>query len=299
MAEEVVTGGGREVIIHSNEELTEYLGEARDITYEELPIESLRIIRNMIDNGSVIQGITKNELEELLRRPEENLQIRTEAKESEGTENKAEVKETEEITGEQENTKGTGIAEESENTEEKTENESQRKLYPQQMTESIGMPGIMPAPESPSESMTVSIEEETTVSPTEQQIPVTGGEKEETSQYDSSNGSDNSGSSSGGSSGGSRPWERPTEVPTEEPTEESTEEPTEAPTEESTEVPTEPSAELAEYTVTFMYNGTVFGSQQVKDGECAVEPWLKPETFGRWDHDFSAKITENTTIEWR
>ena len=54
-----------------------------------------------------------------------------------------------------------------------------------------------------------------------------------------------------------------------------------------------------EYTVTFMYQGKVFATQLVTSGQCAKKPTLLPAAFGRWDFDFSTKITKDTTINWK
>lgn len=53
------------------------------------------------------------------------------------------------------------------------------------------------------------------------------------------------------------------------------------------------------FTVTFMYQGTVFGTQTVKKGECASEPTLLPAQSGAWDFDFTKPITEDTEIQWK
>ena len=55
----------------------------------------------------------------------------------------------------------------------------------------------------------------------------------------------------------------------------------------------------SEYTVTFLYNGAVFGTQTVKAGACAQEPSLMPEAGGSWDYDFSKPVVEDITIEWK
>jgi len=52
------------------------------------------------------------------------------------------------------------------------------------------------------------------------------------------------------------------------------------------------------YTVTFVYNGTVFGTQEVKGGELVVKPTLKPAPTGRWNYDFNEPVTEDITIEF-
>ena len=54
-----------------------------------------------------------------------------------------------------------------------------------------------------------------------------------------------------------------------------------------------------QYTVTFEYNGTVFGTQKVYKNECATEPSLKPSEKGKWDYDFSKPIEEDTVIKWK
>lgn len=53
------------------------------------------------------------------------------------------------------------------------------------------------------------------------------------------------------------------------------------------------------HTVTFLYGNTVFGTQQVKNGDCAAEPLLMPESSGSWDFDFKTPITEDTEIKWK
>lgn len=60
-----------------------------------------------------------------------------------------------------------------------------------------------------------------------------------------------------------------------------------------------PTVSTGPYTVTFMYNGSVFGTQTVKKGELASEPRLMPSPSGSWDFDFNTKINSDTTIEWR
>lgn len=57
--------------------------------------------------------------------------------------------------------------------------------------------------------------------------------------------------------------------------------------------------EKGPYTVTFMYNGSVFGTQTVEHGACADMPSLSPAASGGWDFDFSTPITEDTEINWK
>ena len=52
-------------------------------------------------------------------------------------------------------------------------------------------------------------------------------------------------------------------------------------------------------TVTFMYNGSVFGTQTVKKGGTASIPSLEPPTGGSWNWTFSDPVEEDITIEWK
>lgn len=53
------------------------------------------------------------------------------------------------------------------------------------------------------------------------------------------------------------------------------------------------------FTVTFMYNGNVFGTQVVNKGDKAARPTLSPAQSGNWDYDFNEEVTGDITIEWR
>ncbi len=64
MEEEVLTGKGKEVIIHSNQELTEYLGEERDIKYDEIPEDSLHAVQDMMNYAGIIWEIAPEKPEE-------------------------------------------------------------------------------------------------------------------------------------------------------------------------------------------------------------------------------------------
>ncbi len=57
--------------------------------------------------------------------------------------------------------------------------------------------------------------------------------------------------------------------------------------------------EKGPFTVTFMYNGNVFGTQTVEKGKCAQVPTLMPAEKGSWDFDFTTPIMEDTDINWR
>ncbi|MDE7063135.1 MAG: FecR family protein [Lachnospiraceae bacterium] len=151
MDEEVPVDAGKEVIIHSNQDLTEYLTDHSDINYEDISMETLYLLQELMENGTQIAGIDREELDELIHRLEGN--------------------------------------------------------------------------ESPEDSE----------------------EPEDTQQAEN----------------------------------------------------TDASANTQTYTVTFVYQGAVFGTQSVQGGENAVRPRLSPTASGTWDFDFSIAINSNTTIEWK
>ena len=75
----------------------------------------------------------------------------------------------------------------------------------------------------------------------------------------------------------------------------------EAPVTKLDDTPANPSsgAKAGPFTVTFLYNGAVFGTQTVENGGLASKPRLMPASSGSWDFDFSTPIGSDTTIEWR
>lgn len=52
------------------------------------------------------------------------------------------------------------------------------------------------------------------------------------------------------------------------------------------------------YTITFIYNGSTFGTQMVKAGKCVSEPILRPEEGGSWDYDFTEPVESDLEINW-
>ena len=57
--------------------------------------------------------------------------------------------------------------------------------------------------------------------------------------------------------------------------------------------------ETTVYTVTFMYDGKVFGTQQVEKGKKAQKPVLLPAKKGAWEFDFDTPITSDVTIVFK
>ena len=202
--EEVQIEAGKEVIIHSNEEITEYLGEPSNIDYQDFSLQTLNHLQELIGNGASITGTTQEELEIIIQ----NLKNADDSQNDSQTNAKAET----------ESDAGAG-----------TESE-------------------------------------------------TG----------AGTGSD-AGAGTGSDAGAG------TESETGAGTESDAESDTGA-----DEVPdTETEPETAEYTVTFLYKGKVFGTQKVENGQKVMRPKLNPAGEGEWDFDFSQAIEEDINIEWK
>lgn len=52
------------------------------------------------------------------------------------------------------------------------------------------------------------------------------------------------------------------------------------------------------FTVRFMNDSSVFGSQEVRYGKKASKPKLMPAESGKWAFDFDTEIYEDTDIKW-
>ena len=211
--EEVQVEAGKEVIIHSNEELTEYLGEPSDINYQDFSLQTLHALHELMVNGASITGISQEELERMIQ----NLIS------AEDDENDSEP-----------------------NTEAEAEPDAELDTEPdtEPDAESDTEAEAEPDAESNITSGTESDAESDTTSGTE-----SNAESDTTSGTESDTASD------------------------EEP-------------------------DTTEHTVTFLYEGRVFGTQTVVNGQNVMRPKLNPAADGEWDFDFSQVIEEDISIEW-
>ena len=53
------------------------------------------------------------------------------------------------------------------------------------------------------------------------------------------------------------------------------------------------------YYITFVYDGTEFGTQTVERGELVQVPFLSPSNAGDWDYNFDEPAERDLTIEWQ
>ncbi len=336
MDDELSVEAGSEVIIHSNDTLTEYLRSAETIEYGSLPLQTLYVLRDIMDRGDVIQGLTREELEELIRKlsQEDESDVRNEEPGSTQTAGDEEEFQSEFPTDMiRDETESSSVEELSAAGQAETTawRETVSQVPP---TEN---PYASKMPETSGQSDSTIQPQTTTAQETQPETTV------ETSPQPSRDGGEDRGDNGGGGStgGGRRP--RPTEgsqesgIPTESPSgseapsESSTE--SEAPSESSaeseapaessseseapvessseSEAPTESTQESEEttgeqesttqaalYTVRFIYQGEEIGIQQVESGGCAARPKLDPAAGGDWDFDFSTEIAGDTEILW-
>lgn len=70
-------------------------------------------------------------------------------------------------------------------------------------------------------------------------------------------------------------------------------------TQEKDTVPENPNNTPATYKVTFIYEGSIFGTQEVLAGNMVQRPTLAPDAAGGWDYDFSKPVTSDLKITWK
>lgn len=205
--DELSIEAGNEVIIYMDEKKTEYLAKPQKIDYKELPVQTLEFLKDKIEQGTNIAGITLEEIQELLS--------------------------------------GEG-ADSGESSEAGGADEPDKNVKPEETNQ-----------------------------------PPKNSSSGETTQPTKNNNSGETGNSSGNGASG-------------ETGNSSDDNSGEA---DSTEEPVTPEQTIC--TVTFMYKGEVFGTQQVEKGKTVSVPKLSPAETGGWDFDFSKAIYEDTTINWK
>lgn len=256
---------GEEVPVHAGRELTVYsdgtVGETKEIDYSSLPVQALETLDSIMESGTVIEGITQEELSSLIaeavsgsaqseadetEQAEETLAADVEDTDAKAADNKAagdgedrgRSDETDLTVSGREDQTGQKVTDGSERAQKAEEKREPQK--PQDQAPVIGKPADTP----------------------------TGG--------DSNSGSEEQTSDDNGSVDDSDDGKK----------------------DDSDSKPKKPSKEKT-YTVTFKYQGNVFATQSVKSGETATAPTLLPAQSGSWDFDFSTKIEKNTEINWK
>ena len=261
--EEVLVPAGSELIIHSDGTAD----STRDIVYEELPDQAVQNLRNLLESGQSIEGITLEDLDILID------QTMDESEETESGEPEPEELSDTEENSEQSDSDTDADIDVEENVSEQTDKKAENSVKPQTTAP------IAEEPQTP----------DLTAEQLEQLLQaIDNAQRMALEEADSNAVKDNSQSGNTGSdsvnndeSGNSRPNNN--ESDNHKP-------------DDNTPVTPPP---MVTYTVTYEYNGQTFATQTVKSGEMALAPLLAPAQSGEWDFDFETAITANTTIKWK
>lgn len=260
---------GEEVLVHAGSEMTVYsdgsVDGSKDIDFDSLPEQALQTLLNMSESGATIKGISIEELDRLVHNAGQT-DVDSEAAEDV----KAPV--TEEALDIEEQ-------EIEEQDAEPTAGDSAKAADQKRQTADAGRKATNGNRRKDTAS------DGNTQGSDAQQKPVKSGNTTPASgspsnmdgsgSSDGGNGQDNGSDKNPGDNSGSKPAKpnKPSK-------------------------PDEPDKEVV-YTVTFEYQGSVFASQNVQEGNKATEPMLTPAKEGGWDFDFDTQIKADTTIRWK
>lgn len=229
--EDMLVEGGKEVTIHMDTEISEYLSGPGEIRYEELPVQTLIFLKEVIEHGIKLTNTTAKEIQILIDGMWKKLTGEAGEKEEEP---KAE-------------TKGPEVKPPLEEPSQVPEKPKKQPVAEEPV----------PSPQPQPEQKPVTNQNADTQEETKRQETAEEKKEEKSSKKSNKKSTGGSGSAQGGQN------------------------------------------ETKSYTVTFLYDGQIFGTQTVEEGKTAEKPLLKPTSvFGSWDFDFTQPITADTTIEW-
>lgn len=131
--------GGKEVIIHMDETMTEYLFEPQDIDYSQIPIEILEFLQEIVEHGTQLPGISLEEIQQLMEALDSgNVEEDTEEQLEKPSEEEAEEEEEDEKPQEQTGEEPVAQEEdENETEEERNENVPQSASQNQNQTPNV------------------------------------------------------------------------------------------------------------------------------------------------------------------
>ena len=260
--EDAQISGGNDVIIFMDGKVTEYLTQPEKIKYKEFSLPVLTFLKDCMDSGRELVGITEEELIVLIEDKETPLAAGA-LSDGEGT-GGAETANTSGGSGGSDS----GSGSDSDSDTEGDDDEPTGQSVTQNNGRESGQAGNAGQTQD-ADQIQQNLIEDTIVAEPEQeaQQEVQQEEQQTTTQMQSSDNSSSSGSSSSSDSSSD---------------DESSSEDTSS----------------DEHTVTFMCGGNVFGTQTVKDGETATVPKLQPAQRGSWSFDFTQEITADTEINW-
>jgi len=275
--EELIIEKGKEMTVHSDESGVGSLSEAKDIDYSVLPLQCLEFLSDVIDNERELEGIDKDELEKLI----------VEAKDSENDTD-------EETQSDSDSGSHGGVPLEASNA---TGADSNGAAGSETSNKAANNPSVKNNGGSKLKSDSV---------PTEHFAPEPSKDITDKSESPNEQGGNNTPANGGGPAPTNAPVNNGEPTKTNAPVNNGGPTPTNTPVNgggpTKTEAPNKtekPELEPRVYTVTFVYNGRVFGTQSVEEGKTVARPKLAPSKTGNWDFDFSTEITKNVTISWK
>lgn len=265
---------GNDVIIYMDDKVTEYLTQSEKIKYEDLPLPVLTFLKDCIESGRELVGITEEELIVLIEDKETPLAAGTSSDE-EGT-GDAETSNTSEGLGESDSEPGS----DSDSDTDGDDGETTGQSAAQNDGRGSGQAGNADQTQDADLAQQIPVEDLTVAEP-EQEVQQE--EQQTTTQTQSSSSSSSSGSSSSSSSDSN---------------DDSSSEDT--------------SSDDSTYTVTFLRGrdgSETFCTKTVTAGGTVSKPKLQPTASGDWvvsseenefaPFNFSQAITEDTTVTWQ
>lgn len=260
---------GEEILVQEGEEAScdgdtisgSVLSEKSEIDYEVLPLQALKVLVDIMNQGTAIEGVSKETLDAYIEEEESYLEDDGEDEEEY-----------------EDDTEDADAAEDADEIEDETAQDADEESVDDMEDE-----------EDSDDDANDDDDDDAASQPNRSSSGSSG------NNSGSSGGRSNSGSSgSTGNTGGSGNTGTTPRNPGTTPKNPGT-----TPQTPSNPASVTPAQKTVEYTVTFMYKNKVFATQTVKSGECVEKPVLKPKKSGKWNFDFKTKITKNTTIKWK
>lgn len=292
--EEILVPAGSELIVYSDGTVD----GPRDITYEELPEQARQNLKDMLENGQSMTGITLEALKEL---ENQAAGVNGEAGESEEAGKSGEEQTAlSDAAANSESTAGTDAegsdASQSSQTGSGVKESAQAgKGTKSSVQDSKNREDSAQADKEAKDSTQAALLSQMTA---EQNLQTPGNTNAQPkapafteNQNAGSDEADNSQNDNGGSSDQQQSDKKKPNKNKHDKDESGKEE-------SGKDEPVTP-PETETYTVTFKYGGAVFATQEVESGETVSEPLLMPSAAGAWDFDFGTGIEADTTIQWK
>lgn len=278
--DELSIESGSEVVIYSDSDGTKYLGEPTKTDYHNLPPDVLTWLHDQMEQGAEIDGITKEELDELLKGNDTSKKEKNAA----AADDKAK-------TVSEEGKKSEKDSSAADDNDEETGHDRAAKSRNTGTAGNPGGNGGTGAAGNPGGNG-------------ESGAAGNPGGNGESGANENPGGNDESGAN--GNPGGNdesganeNPGNSGDSEENKNPQDDKTEDDGKGGGDKEPEQPKPPEDTVDRCTVKFYCQGKIFATQTVEYGKKAAVPKLSPSSEGGWDFDFSKAIRKNTTIYWK